>query len=82
MYMIEGFMDRLSCVYTGMGVMVVGILVGVAPYFSPPIRCWCPAQFTDSHVNYVETVSSVQPIIIGIINCVNYYKSAFAIYII
>ena len=51
------WVDRLSCVYTVMGVMVVGILVGVAPYFSPPIRCWTPAHFTQDHTDYVQAVS-------------------------
>ena len=37
-------------------VVMTSIIVGVKQYVGAPIDCWCPAQFTQSHVDYTNVI--------------------------
>ena len=52
----DSFTDRLNCRYTTLVLGIFAILVTTKHYVGDPISCWCPAHFTDSHVDYTNKV--------------------------
>ena len=48
--------DRLSHQYSPTLFMLFSIVVSVKQYVGAPIECWCPAQFTQSHVDYTNAI--------------------------
>ena len=52
----DDFVDRLSRKFTPLVIVLFSTLVSVKQYVGDPINCWCPAQFTSSHIEYANTV--------------------------
>jgi len=52
----DDYVDRLSRLYTVMVVVMFAVLVTTKQFVGSPINCWCPAQFTDSHVDYANAL--------------------------
>ncbi|XP_046563564.1 innexin unc-9-like isoform X2 [Haliotis rubra] len=52
--------DRLHHRWTVMLLALLALLVTYQEYVGDPIHCWCPAQFTDSHCNYTESLCWIQ----------------------
>ena len=52
----DSFSDRLSCRYTVFIFVLLAFFVTARHYVGEPIGCWCPAHFTDSHVDYTNKV--------------------------
>ena len=48
--------DRLSKRYTVSVLLLFTMVVTTKVYVGDAIRCWCPAQFTDSHKLYANTI--------------------------
>ncbi|KAK2191732.1 hypothetical protein NP493_47g06073 [Ridgeia piscesae] len=48
--------DRLNRRYSVTVILFFTMIVSTAQYVGDPIRCWCPAQFTDSHKGYTNTI--------------------------
>ena len=50
----DSLSDRLHRLWTSCGLLIcASILVAIA-YLGSPIECWCPAQFTDHHVQMAK----------------------------
>ncbi|WAR10073.1 UNC9-like protein [Mya arenaria] len=52
----DDFIDRLSHHYSTMLLVIFTIMVSTKQYVGDAIQCWCPAQFTDAHVNYANQI--------------------------
>ena len=52
----DDVVDRLSRQYTPSLLVMFSVLVSIKQYVGDPISCWCPAQFTQSHQEYTNTV--------------------------
>lgn len=52
----DDYADRLSRQYTVIVLVTFAGLVTTRQFVGKPISCWCPAQFTDSHREYANTV--------------------------
>ena len=52
----DDYVDRLSKRYTVSVLLFFTLIVTTTQYVGSPIRCWCPAQFTDSHKLYANTI--------------------------
>lgn len=50
----DNFVDRMSRLYTLMIATSFAFLVTTKQYVGSPIHCWCPAQFTESHIDYTN----------------------------
>ena len=50
----DSFVDRLNCRYTVYIFVVSAFFVTARHYVGDPIGCWCPAHFSDSHVDYTN----------------------------
>ncbi|ELU16068.1 hypothetical protein CAPTEDRAFT_199860, partial [Capitella teleta] len=50
----DSFSDRLSCNYTVVTILIAVALVTTRVYVGEPVSCWCPAFFTDSHIDYTN----------------------------
>lgn len=48
--------DRLSRQYTPALLVLITIVISVKTYIGAPIDCWCPAQFTESHIEYANAI--------------------------
>ena len=48
--------DRLSRRYSVSLFICFCIVVTTTQYVGSPIKCWCPAHFTDSHKSYTDTI--------------------------
>ncbi|WAR10074.1 UNC9-like protein [Mya arenaria] len=57
----DDFIDRLSHHYSTMMLVIftIMIMVSTKQYVEDAIQCWCPAQFTDAHVNYANQICRV-----------------------
>ncbi|XP_071103677.1 innexin unc-9-like isoform X2 [Haliotis cracherodii] len=55
-YSDDDIMDRLYHRWTVFLLSLLAVVVLFASYVGDPIHCWCPAEFTDSHCNYTETL--------------------------
>lgn len=56
----DDYVDRLSRQYTVLTLICFSFLVSTKQFVGMPISCWCPAQFTDSHREYTNTVCWVR----------------------
>ncbi len=52
----DDYVDRLSRQYTVIILVCFAFLVSTKQFVGKPIACWCPAQFTESHREYTDTV--------------------------
>ena len=52
----DDFCDRLSRSYTTALLIMCAMIVTTKQFVGDPITCWCPAQFTESHRQYANTV--------------------------
>lgn len=52
----DSYSDRLSCRYTVFILSFFTLIVTARQYFKAPISCWCPKEFSTSHVAYVDRV--------------------------
>lgn len=55
----EYFSDRLTRVYSFMILTFLAIVLAVELYRSDVIDCWCPAQFTASHIAYTNSICKI-----------------------
>ncbi|XP_048237899.1 innexin unc-9-like isoform X2 [Haliotis rufescens] len=53
-YSDDDITDRLYHRWTVILLVLLSIIVILVNFVGDPIRCWCPAEFTDSHCNYTE----------------------------
>jgi len=52
----DDHVDRLSRQHTVIILVCFGFLVSTKQFVGKPINCWCPAQFTDSHREYADSI--------------------------
>ena len=52
----DTFSDRLNCQHTTFILVIFAILVTTKNYVGDPISCWCPAHFTESHIEYTNNI--------------------------
>jgi len=52
----DDHVDRLSRQYTVIILICFAFLVSTKQFVGRPINCWCPAEFTDSHVDYTNSI--------------------------
>ena len=52
----DDYVDRLSRQYTVILTVLFAFLVSTKQFVGSPINCWCPAEFTGSHVDYTNAV--------------------------
>jgi len=51
--------DRLNHQYTVIFLVVFTAVVSARQYVGSPITCWCPAHFTDNHIDFANKVGTV-----------------------
>jgi innexin len=54
--MDDDYVDRLNRQYTVIILICFSALVSTKQIVGRPITCWCPAQFTDSHREYADSI--------------------------
>lgn len=52
----DDYVDRLSRQYTVILTVLFAFLVSTKQFVGSPINCWCPAEFTDSQIDYTNAV--------------------------
>lgn len=52
----DDWIDRLHHLYTTIVLIIFTIVVSTKQYVGEPIHCWCPGEFTKSHVDYTNNV--------------------------
>lgn len=52
----DDYVDRMSHKLTVIILVCFAFLVSTKQFVGVPMNCWCPAQFTDSHREYADTV--------------------------
>lgn len=52
----DDIVDRLNHQFTVMFLIVFTIVVSTTQYVGKPIECWCPAYFTENHVDFTNKV--------------------------
>ena len=52
----DDYVDRLSRQYTVIILVCFAFLVSTKQFVGRPINCWCPAEFTESHVDYTNSI--------------------------
>jgi innexin len=53
----DDIVDRLNHRYTVLFLVIFTAVVSTTQYVGEPIACWCPAYFTENHVEYTNKVS-------------------------
>lgn len=53
---VDDVIDQLNHQYTSALLVIFTVLVSAKQYVGEPISCWCPAHFTDSHVEFTNSV--------------------------
>jgi len=53
----DDIVDRLNHHFTVVFLVVAMVVVTTTQYVGSPINCWCPAYFTDSHIDFTNKVS-------------------------
>jgi hypothetical protein len=56
--------DRINHQYSPALFVLLTIVISVKQYVGAPIDCWCPAQFTDSHVAYTNAICWVNRFVV------------------
>ena len=56
----DDFVDRMSRKHTATLLVIFSVVVTTKVYVGEPIKCWCPAHFTDSHKSYTDIICWVQ----------------------
>ena len=54
----DDMVDRLNHHFTVLFLTVAMVVVTTTQYVGSPINCWCPAYFTDSHIDFTNKVVS------------------------
>jgi len=52
----DDMVDRLHHRYTVLFLVIFTAVVSTTQYVGDPISCWCPAYFTENHVDYTNKV--------------------------
>ena len=52
----DDIIDRLTRIYTSSLLFLFCVIVTSSHYVGNVIQCWCPAEFTDSHKAYTNTI--------------------------
>jgi len=52
----DDLVDRLHHRYTVLFLVIFTAVVSTTQYVGDPISCWCPAYFTENHVDYTNKV--------------------------
>ena len=52
----DDYVDRLSRQYTVVVLVCFAFLVSTKQFVGTPINCWCPAEFTESHIEYTNAI--------------------------
>ena len=52
----DDYVDRLSRQFTVVITVCFAFLVSTKQFVGRPIHCWCPAEFTESHVDYTNSI--------------------------
>ena len=55
----DDLVDRLNHQFTVLFLVVAMVIVTTTQYVGSPINCWCPAYFTDSHIDFTNKVDAV-----------------------
>ena len=53
------FSDRLNSKYSALILVIFALLTTTRQYISEPISCWCPSDFTEEQVDYVNKVRRI-----------------------
>ena len=54
----DDIIDRLNHHFTVLFLVIAMVVVTTTQYVGSPINCWCPAYFTDSHIDFTNKVAS------------------------
>ncbi|KAH3754631.1 innexin unc-9-like [Dreissena polymorpha] len=52
----DDLVDRLNHLYTTGILIIFTVVVSARQYVGDPIRCWCPAEFPGTHVDYANNI--------------------------
>ena len=52
----DDIVDRLNHFYTTGLLIIFTVVVSARQYVGDPIRCWCPAEFPGTHVDYTNNI--------------------------
>jgi len=52
----DDMVDRMHHRYTVLFLVIFTAVVSTTQYVGDPISCWCPAYFTENHVDYTNKV--------------------------
>jgi hypothetical protein len=58
--------DRLNHQYTVMFLVVFTAIITATQFIGSPITCWCPAYFTDNHIDYAKKVRTFLDRLVGV----------------
>ncbi|OAF66910.1 hypothetical protein A3Q56_05360 [Intoshia linei] len=56
----NNYVDNLNGYYSVLLISIFVMVSGLHAYIGSPIKCWCPAHFTGSHVKYTDSFCWVQ----------------------
>ena len=54
----DDIIDRLNHHFTVLFLVIAMVVVTTTQYVGSPINCWCPAYFTDSHIDFTNKVAA------------------------
>lgn len=52
----DDFVDKLNRQYSVSLLVTFSLIVSTKQFVGEPIKCWCPAHFTESHRDYANTI--------------------------